>query len=169
MLASIAQSCRTTRWCAHIFSQLLVSVLGLPLVVIWPWEMLLCRLRFQSYFSLAAPNPTPQDVFDFSTNRWSRSVSSAFIRRSDHCGMWANNKLYIVGGYDPTYAILNTTEVYDPVARTVTVVPSMALPEPRGDVGCNAVGSVLFVHGGYYDPSGAAARRGGPDARAASL
>lgn len=110
----------------------------------------------------ASPDPPPtlpwptrsQDVYTFATGTWARNVSASSVARSDHCGMWANGKLYLVGGYDPSYNILSTTEVFDPATGKFTVVPGMALPEPRGDVGCSAVGSVLFVHGGYYDPSG---------------
>lgn len=94
------------------------------------------------------------DVFNFATNTWSRNVAQSPIRRSDHCAAFINGKLYLVGGYDPSYNILNSTEVFDPATGLFSSTAIPALPEPRGDVGCNAVGSTLFVHGGYYDPTG---------------
>ena len=60
-----------------------------------------------------------------------------------------------MGGYDTYYAnTLNSTEVLDPAASKLRAVPGPAFPEPRGDVGCSGSGSIVYVHGGYYDPSG---------------
>jgi N-acetylneuraminic acid mutarotase len=80
--------------------------------------------------------------------------ANAPLVRSDHCAVFVGGRLYLVGGYDTSYNILNSTEVYDPATRRFTRGSIPDLPSPRGDVGCNVVGSVIFVHGGYFDPSG---------------
>lgn len=95
-----------------------------------------------------------QDVYTFATGSWARNVTTSSVTRCDHCAMWANGKMYVVGGFDTSYNTLDTVEVFDPATGRFTVNPAMKLPAPRGDVGCNAVGSVLYVHGGYYDPTG---------------
>ena len=61
-------------------------------------------------------------------------------------------RVYIIGGYDWAFNILNTVEVFNPVTNKISL--GIPIPEPRGDVGCSSYGSIVYVHGGYYDPSG---------------
>lgn len=71
--------------------------------------------------------------------------------RSDHCAAWVDGKLYVAGGYDPDYSLLDSIEVYDPATK-VWADAGVALPSGRGDVQCTVMGGSIYLVGGINTP-----------------
>eukprot|EP00892_Ulva_mutabilis_P010778 jgi/Ulvmu1/8072/UM004_0309.1 len=71
--------------------------------------------------------------------------------RSDHCAAWINGNLYVLGGYSPDYALLDSVEVFDPASETWADA-GFTLPSGRGDVQCAVLGDMVYIVGGINTP-----------------
>ncbi|KXZ56888.1 hypothetical protein GPECTOR_1g800 [Gonium pectorale] len=100
-------------------------------------------------------------MYDINRNRWSYS-GKLNTPRIDPCGAAINNKVYVFGGYDETFASLASTEELDPATATATAAPlwkllpgSANLTTSRGDCRAVAVDDKIYAVGGvefYINP-----------------
>lgn len=82
-----------------------------------------------------------------STNATWTPAACPSTPRSDFCAAWVNGKLYVVGGYDSDFSILDTIEVYDPATQKWADA-GVTLPSGRGDVQCVTLGESIYTVGG---------------------
>jgi hypothetical protein len=66
----------------------------------------------------------------------------------------AEPRTFVAGGYGSGRTELSSIEEGDPATGTWKKVGD--LPTRRGDVACASVNGLLYVAGGYFDPTGAA-------------
>jgi hypothetical protein len=102
-------------------------------------------------FGMDVANP---ETYDPTTGLWTKSTAAmAKARRNGYSvNVLASGKVLVAGGLDSFNALLATSELYDPVANTIT--PTGALKTGRFQHGNTVLGSgkVLAV-GGYNNPS----------------
>ncbi len=66
--------------------------------------------------------------------------------RTNHMVATVNNKIYVIGGYHPSFGTFNTVEEYDPATNTwATKAP---MPTNRSDAGIAVVNNKIYVMGG---------------------
>ena len=65
------------------------------------------------------------DVYDPSTDTWEANAYIWATAVSDQGAFGYNGDIYIAGGWDSTYTPTDQLVKYNPVARNVTILPSM--------------------------------------------
>jgi N-acetylneuraminic acid mutarotase len=95
-------------------------------------------------------------VYDIQTNVWTTAAGALTTARSDHCAVYANSKLYVIGGWDGGWSnVLDSVEVSSDAGATWTTTTSLpadgGFAGKRGDLACAVSGTKIYVFGGYYD------------------
>jgi hypothetical protein len=84
--------------------------------------------------------------YDPETDTWNTSLSSMPSARAFIQGTYWNGKIYVIGGMNSNYVILNSNEVYDIATDSwSTLAP---IPQPRAAHGTVAYNGNIYVVGG---------------------
>ncbi len=88
------------------------------------------------------------EEYDPSTDSWSSLPSISISPIFDFSVAWLDDKLYIVGGVDPTFQLAyNVVEEYNPISNQWNQKPSLLIS--RASATTIGLGNRLFVLGGF--------------------
>ncbi|MEK7765127.1 MAG: kelch repeat-containing protein, partial [bacterium] len=89
------------------------------------------------------------EAYDTATNAWGRRASMP-TPRNNFAVAYARGRIYVMGGLDSWWPMLDVVEVYDPSTDTWTT--GARLPVPNGFVAGAAIGDRIYVLGGEAAP-----------------
>jgi len=90
-------------------------------------------------------------VYNIQTNVWTTAAGALTTARSDHCAVYANSKLYVIGGWNAGWALTQDSVEVSSINAGATWAAETSLPAKRGDLACAVSGDKIYVFGGYYD------------------
>jgi hypothetical protein len=83
---------------------------------------------------------------------WSTKSSTGFTSRISLSAVEVNGRIYAIGGFSTTGAVVNTNEEYDPVTNTWSTKSSTGFT-PRGWMAAAVVNGKIYALGGYNNTS----------------